>query len=71
MTMTRAPRTNLPWKWVEGYNARRPLLPSETRTTGTATMRMLPSARADMGTPRPLLPWSNRGGNDWRGVKRV
>ena len=39
----------LPFKWVPGHNARRPLLPSEMRTTVTGTKRMLPAARADMG----------------------
>ena len=59
----------LPFKWVPGHNARRPLLPSEMRTTVTGTKRMLPAARADMGRTRPLLPWTNRASNDWRGIK--
>ncbi len=62
-------RTDLPWKWVEGYGARRPLLPSEKRTTVAGTKRYLPKARADMGTPRPMLPWTSRAANDWRGIK--
>lgn len=60
----------LPWKWVEGRQARRPLLPSEMRTAATRTRRLLPAARADMGSSRPMLPWQNRAGNDWRGVTR-
>lgn len=62
-------RTDLPFKWVSGFNARRPLLPSEKRTTVTGVKRMLPAARADMGAPRPMLPWAHRAGNDWRGIK--
>ncbi|CAN5513498.1 hypothetical protein BH10ACT1_BH10ACT1_32390 [soil metagenome] len=62
-------RLDLPFKWVEGFNARRPLLPSEMRTTVMGTKRMLPSARADMGSARPMLPWTNRAANDWRGIK--
>jgi len=61
-------RTDLPFKWVSGFNARRPLLPSEKRTTATGVKRMLPSARADMGRQRETLPWTNRAGNDWRGI---
>ncbi len=66
MTDTNA---TLPWKWVSGFQARRPLLPSEARTTVSGTKRYLPSARADMGMPRPLLPWQSRSANDWRGIK--
>lgn len=62
-------KTSLPFKWIEGSNARRPLLPSEQRTTMTGTRRYLPAARASFGDPRPLLPWSNLAGNDWRGIQ--
>lgn len=62
-------KLDLPFKWVAGHGARRPLLPSEMRTTVTGTKRMLPSARADIGQARPTLPWTNRAANDWRGVK--
>lgn len=67
--MTDVSKIDSPWKWVDGHLARRPLLPSEKRTTVGGVKRMLPAARADMGMPRPLLPWVNRAGNDWRGIK--
>ena len=57
------------WKWIDGYQANRPMMPSEARVTVTGTKRYLPWARADMGSPRPLLPWEHRLGNDWRGIK--
>lgn len=57
------------WKWIDGYQANRPMLPSEWRVTATGTQRMLPWARAHLGHPRPLLPWEHRLGNDWRGIK--
>jgi len=57
------------WKWIDGYGANRPMMPSEARTTVTGTQRHLPWARADMELPRPLLPWEHRTGNDWRGIK--
>lgn len=67
--MNPAPKVNLPFKWVPGHGARRPLLPSERRITQTGTQRMLPAARADMERPRPLTPWMNLASNDWRGIK--
>ena len=39
------------------------------RDTDTGTRRLLPWARADMGSPRPMLPWEHRTGNDWRGLR--
>jgi hypothetical protein len=57
------------WKWIDGYQAKRPMMPSEARVTTEGTKRYLPWARADMGHPRPLLPWEHRLGNDWRGIK--
>ena len=57
------------WNWIGGYQANRPMLPSEKRTTVEGTVRRLPWARADMGSPRPLLPWEHRTGNDWRGIR--
>ena len=62
-------KTLYAWNWIDGHGARRPMLPSEARDTVEGTRRYLPWARADMGTPRPLLPWSNRTANDWRGIK--
>ena len=58
----------LPWMWVDGFKARRPMLPSEARV-GAGTKRLLPWARAEMGSPRPMLPWEHRTGNDWRGLR--
>lgn len=58
----------LPWSWVERPRARRPKLPSQMRTSGTRVTEKLPWARADHRSPRPLLPWEHRTGNDWRGV---
>ena len=65
------PDNDLPyaWKWTDGHQSNRPLMPSEHRVTVTGTKRYLPWARADMGRPRPLLPWEHRLGNDWRGIK--
>lgn len=57
------------WKWIDGYGANRPMMPSEHRTTVNGTRRYLPWARADMDKARPLLPWEHRLGNDWRGIK--
>ena len=57
------------WKWIPGFGANRPMMPAEKRVTVTGTQRRLPWARADMGMPRPLLPWEHRLGNDWRGIK--
>ena len=57
------------WQWVDGHLARRPKLPSEKRVGGTRVTRRLPWARAELGAPRPLLPWEHRTGNDWRGIK--
>ncbi len=62
-------QTLLPWLWIDGHGSRRPMLPSEARDTGTGTRRLLPWARAEMGSPRPLLPWEHRTGNDWRGLR--
>ena len=59
----------LPWKWVDGFGSRRPMLPSESRDVGIRTKRLLPWARAEMGSPRPMLPWEHRTGNDWRGLR--
>ena len=56
------------WKWVDGFGSRRPKMPSEQRDTAFGTKRMLPWARAEMGSPRPLLPWEHRLGNDWRSL---
>lgn len=67
--MTDDPKISLPFKWVAGPQARRPLLPSERSPALTGTRRLLPSARALFGHPRPLLPWTNLAGNDWRGIK--
>lgn len=60
--------TLLPMKWIPGYAAKRPMLPSEARITGTRTKRLLPWARADFTEPRELLPWEQRTANDWRGL---
>ena len=57
-----------PVAWIEGYKSRRPMLPSEKRVTTDGTKRMLPAARADLGSRRPLLPWEHRLGNDWRSL---
>ena len=57
------------FKWIPGFQARRPMLPSERRTTVSGTKRYLPGARADMGLPRPLLPWKSKPANDGRGIK--
>lgn len=62
-------QTLLPWMWVEGFDSRRPMLPSEARAVGSGTKRRLPWARAEMGSPRPTLPWEHRTGNDWRGLR--
>ena len=67
--MIETPKVTLPFRWVAGAGSRRPLRPSEHRVTMTGTRRFLPSARATVSEPRPLLPWSNLAGNDWRGVK--
>ncbi|QXC62790.1 hypothetical protein KSP35_08415 [Aquihabitans sp. G128] len=67
--MTDTTSTLYAWKWIDGFGARRPQLPSEKRANGTSVTKMLPWARAEMGAPRPLLPWEDRLGNDWRGIK--
>jgi hypothetical protein len=64
-----SPKTiQLPSKWIPGASANRPMLPSETRTSGSRTLRKLPWARATFGEPREMLPWENRAANDWRGL---
>lgn len=57
------------WNWIDGFVSKRPMMPSEKRDTVSGTKRYLPWARADMGEPRPLLPWEHRTGNDWRGLR--
>jgi hypothetical protein len=66
--MTDPNRSLLAFQWVDGFQARRPMLPSEARNTTTGVTRRLPWARADMGASRPLLPWEHSLGNDWRGI---
>lgn len=61
--------TLLASKWIDGSTSRRPMRPSEARTTGTATARRLPWARARFDEPRGVLPWEHRTANDWRGVQ--
>ena len=61
-------RQLMPWKWVDGHGARRPLLPSEHRDLPERTVRqLLPWPRATT-MARQMLPWEARAANDWRGV---
>ena len=69
VAMRETPKSLFASKWVEGVHARRPMRPSEARDTVTGTRRYLPWARAEHGSPRPMLPWEHRTGNDWRGLR--
>jgi len=64
-----ATNTLLASNWVEGHLANRPMLPSEMRVGTSGTRAKLPWARADLESPRPLLPWKHRTGNDWRSLR--
>ncbi len=38
-------KTLYAWKWIDGYGANRPMMPSEARTTVSGTKRYLPWAQ--------------------------
>ena len=59
--------TLLASRWIDGTSARRPMRPSETRTSGTATRRRLPAGRAEFDEPLRCFRRSTRTGSDWRG----